>query len=193
MENKKLGSIEFNFKNKIVIITGGANGMGFACAKLFSMHGADVWIFDLEKEKPQEVANEIQVNGISVNVTDRSALENAFNQVGKFDIVVANAEGDFILWVDGDMTISSDFVRKLVGFMDQHCEAGIAKGKQALKPGANLLATLETYARAASRMVNYKSKTASLKTLGTGGAIYRIEALREAGPICRCLWWLELL
>jgi glycosyltransferase involved in cell wall biosynthesis len=95
--------------------------------------------------------------------------------------VVANAEGDFILWIDGDMTIPSDFVRQLVGFMDQHPEIGIAKGKQALKSGANLLATLETYARAASRMVDYGSKKARLKALGTGAAIYRVEPLKSVG------------
>ncbi len=95
--------------------------------------------------------------------------------------VVANAEGDFILWIDGDMTISSNFVRKLVEFMDQHCEVGIAKGKQALKPGANLLATLEAYSRAASRMTDYKSEKARWKALGTGGAIYRIGPLLSVG------------
>jgi glycosyltransferase involved in cell wall biosynthesis len=95
------------------------------------------------------------------------------------NVVVANADGDFILWIDGDMTVSSDFVRKVVGFMDQHCEAGIAKGKQALKPGTNLLATLEAYSRAASRMVDYESEKANSKALGTGGAIYRIGPLQR--------------
>jgi GT2 family glycosyltransferase len=58
---------------------------------------------------------------------------------------------------------------------------GITKGEQALEPGGNTLATLEAYSRAAGRMIDYSSKKADLKSLGTGGAIYRIEAVREAG------------
>jgi len=70
--------------------------------------------------------------------------------------VIKNAQGDFILWVDGDMVLLNDFVRKLVEFMKQHLNVGTAKGKQALKQGKNLLATLEAYSRAAGRMVNYQ-------------------------------------
>jgi glycosyltransferase involved in cell wall biosynthesis len=97
------------------------------------------------------------------------------------NIVVNNAKGDFILWVDGDMVLSKDFVSKLVKFMEQHPEVGIAKGKQALKPGGNMLATLEAYSRAVGRMVNYQSEKARSKSLGTGGAIYRLEAIRQVG------------
>lgn len=97
------------------------------------------------------------------------------------NMVAANAEGDYILWVDGDMVLARDFVRKLVKFMEQHPEVGITKGEQALEPGGNLLATLETYARAAGRMVDYQSEKARSKALGTGGSIYRIEALTQVG------------
>jgi len=94
------------------------------------------------------------------------------------NMVIANAEGEFILWVDGDMVLSRCFLRKLVDFMEQHPEVGIAKGKQALEPGGNLLATLETYARVASRMVDYQSEKTRSKSLGTGGSIYRVEIFR---------------
>jgi glycosyltransferase involved in cell wall biosynthesis len=97
-------------------------------------------------------------------------------------IVVDNAAADYILWVDGDMIISKDFVRKQVEFMEQNPKAGIAKGKHALTPGANLLATLEIYARAASKMVDFNDEsTSSYKSLGTSGCIYRVEAIRQAG------------
>ena len=97
------------------------------------------------------------------------------------NIVATNAEGDFILWVDGDMVLSRDFIGKLVKFMEQHTEFGIVKGKQALEPGGNLLATLEAYSRAAGRMVDYQSAEGRSKALGTGGAIYRIEAIKQVG------------
>jgi glycosyltransferase involved in cell wall biosynthesis len=97
------------------------------------------------------------------------------------NMVVTNAKGDFILWVDGDMVISRDFMRKLVEFMEQHPKVGIAKGEQALEPGGNLLATLEGYSRSAGRMIDYQSEKARFKALGTGGCIYRIEVISKAG------------
>ena len=97
------------------------------------------------------------------------------------NIVSTNAKGSFILWVDGDMVLSRNFVRKLVELMEQNPEVGIAKGNQALEPGRNLLGTLETYSRAAGRMADYQSEKSHLKALGTGGSIYRIEAIRKEG------------
>jgi glycosyltransferase involved in cell wall biosynthesis len=97
------------------------------------------------------------------------------------NVVVANAQGCLILWVDGDMVLSRDFVSGLVRFMEQNPKVGIAKGKQTMEPGGNLLATLETYSRAAGRMIDYTSEKAQSKSLGTGGCIYRVEAIRQVG------------
>jgi len=95
------------------------------------------------------------------------------------NLVVANAEGKYILWVDGDMLLSKDYVTEQVNFMEQHPEVGAAKGKQVLNSGANLLATLEIYSRAASRMVDYSSEKSRSKSMGTGGCIYRVNAIRQ--------------
>ncbi len=95
--------------------------------------------------------------------------------------VIANSEGDYILWVDGDMILSRDFLRRLVEFAESNPENGIVKGKQMLLPGPNCLATVELLSRAAGRMVNYQSKRGQLKVIGTGGALYRIKAVNQAG------------
>lgn len=97
------------------------------------------------------------------------------------NIVVTNAKGTFIVWVDGDMVLSKDFIKEQVEFMKRHPKVGIAKGKQALEPGENLTATLETYSRVASRMVDYTSEEAQFKSLGTGGCIYRVGAITQVG------------
>jgi len=97
-------------------------------------------------------------------------------------IVVDNTSGDYIVWVDGDMVLlSPDFVRKQVEFMEQNPKVGIAKGKYALMPGSNLLATLEIYSRATDKMVDYSLKESHSKSLGTSACIYRVEAIRQAG------------
>jgi len=96
-------------------------------------------------------------------------------------IVVDNARGDYIVWVDGDMVLSQDFVRKQVEFMEQNPKVGIAKGKYELSPGPNLLATLETYSRVAAKLADYSLEKMRSKSLGTSGCIYRVEAIRQAG------------
>lgn len=98
------------------------------------------------------------------------------------NIVVENARGEYIIWVDGDMVLSREYVRRQAEFMEQHPNVGIAKGKYGLNPGANWIATLEIFSRAAGKMAdfNYKTKTRS-KALGTGGSIYRINAIRQVG------------
>jgi len=96
-------------------------------------------------------------------------------------IVVENANGDYIIWVDGDMILSRNFVRKQVEFMERNPRVGIAKGKLALKPMKNTLATLEAFSRAISKMTNFQSKNAYSKTLGTSGSIYRIQVIKEVG------------
>ena len=97
-------------------------------------------------------------------------------------MVVDDAVTDYIVWVDGDMIISKDFVKTQVEFMDNNPKVGIAKGKYGLAPGANLIATLEIYSRAASKMVDFNAKeTSRFKSLGTSGCIYRVKAIRQAG------------
>jgi len=95
------------------------------------------------------------------------------------NVVIKNAEGNYIIWVDADMIFSSNFVMRLVEFMNDNPKVGIAKGKQILEPGSNLLSTLESCSRAVGRMVNYQSNKALMKSLGTGGSIYRMEALHQ--------------
>lgn len=73
------------------VVTGGANGIGLAAAKALAAGGADVWIFDLEKEQPEQVAASLGVHGLPVDVTSPASLETGFQRAGEVDIVVANA------------------------------------------------------------------------------------------------------
>ena len=72
-------------------------------------------------------------------------------------MVVSAAEGRYIVWVDGDMIIPDYFISKLFSFIEMNPKIGIVKGTQTLKPGGNVVATLEAYSRVAGKMVNYKS------------------------------------
>jgi len=62
---------------------------------------------------------------------------------GARNVVVDKSCGDYIVWVDCDLVVSRDFVRKLVEFMEQHSNVGIAKGNYRFSPKGNLVAILE--------------------------------------------------
>lgn len=83
--------MRLDFTAKTAVVTGGANGIGLAAARRLAAAGASVWIFDLEQERPAEVAAAFGARGCAVDVADRTALERAFAECGAPDIVVANA------------------------------------------------------------------------------------------------------
>lgn len=88
--------MELNFAGKNAVITGGANGIGLACARALTGSGARrVWIFDLARENPAEVAASIGARGLAVDVRDNQSIEAAFETVVKsddaLDVVVINA------------------------------------------------------------------------------------------------------
>ena len=91
--------LDFGFAGKAAVVTGGANGIGYAAARLLAENGAAVWIFDLERENPAEAAARIGARGVAADVADRTSLDAAFRVVGTPDIVIVNAgvasEADF--------------------------------------------------------------------------------------------------
>ena len=95
-------------------------------------------------------------------------------------IAVDNAQTEYIVWVDGDLVLSKNYISKLFRSMRQDLKLGIAKGKYSLEPGANYVGTLEIYARAAMKLVDFNSKIKT-SSMGTAGCMYRVKAIRQAG------------
>ena len=84
-------------KDKSIIITGGATGLGFAMAKRFSEKGALVTICGRRKDKIEEALSNLNknVSGIIADVTkddDRAnIIETTLNHGKKIDALVNNA------------------------------------------------------------------------------------------------------
>ncbi|PKP11045.1 MAG: 3-oxoacyl-ACP reductase [Bacteroidetes bacterium HGW-Bacteroidetes-4] len=87
-------------ENKIAIITGGADGIGKAAATRFAAEGATVVIWDMNSNKGEETATEIQKNGglatfVKVNTANFEEVDQASKQAaktyGRIDILVNNA------------------------------------------------------------------------------------------------------
>lgn len=95
------------------------------------------------------------------------------------NLVVDNASGEFIVWVDGDMILPRNHVRKQVEFMRKHPTVGVAKARHGTWSGENLVGFLENVAFQATDF-EYRGKAAS-RALGTGGSIYRVKAIRQVG------------
>ena len=96
------------------------------------------------------------------------------------NIVVNNASGDYIIWVDGDMVLPRDHVRKQVEFMEQNPKVGIAKARYGINPDENLVGFLENVSCLVVDL-KYGNEVSDSKTLGTGGSIYRVKAIRQVG------------
>ncbi len=85
---------------KIAFITGSASGIGLEIAKMFAQEGAKVVISDLNKEKSEQVAEELKEQGYEAlsapcDVTDEDGYKNSLDRVvktyGTIDILINNA------------------------------------------------------------------------------------------------------
>jgi 3-oxoacyl-[acyl-carrier protein] reductase len=87
-------------KNKVAVITGGAQGIGRAIALGMAREGAKIVVADLQSEKACSVADEVKMLGgeslgFEVNVADESSVkrlaESTFAGFGRIDILVNDA------------------------------------------------------------------------------------------------------
>ena len=90
---------QIDLKNKVAVVTGGAQGIGFAIAKLFLESGASVSLWDQDEKLVNENAHKLSslgsVEAIVTDVSDLSSVNNATLQtqksLGGIDILICNA------------------------------------------------------------------------------------------------------
>lgn len=91
-------------------------------------------------------------------------------------IVVNNARGEYIIWVDGDIVLPEDYLRKLVEFMDRNPKVGAARGKLGIYENG-FVALLENISELGTRY-GFKEKPSQVI------AVYdtcRVKAIKQAG------------
>jgi NAD(P)-dependent dehydrogenase (short-subunit alcohol dehydrogenase family) len=88
------------FKDKVVIVTGAAKGIGWGCAKIFSQEGAKVVVVDWDDENGQKTAAELRQGGgeaifIHCDVSNEEQVKAMVDQTiqtfGHIDVLVNNA------------------------------------------------------------------------------------------------------
>ena len=90
--------IKFDLKNRVAIITGGAQGFGLAISKRIIQSGGKVVIWDIDDVVAEAAVKEVASNDLSykkVDVTNFVEIEKALSEIedelGKIDIFVNNA------------------------------------------------------------------------------------------------------
>jgi len=129
--------------NKVVVVTGGASGLGEACARMFVENGSKAALLDLSEDNGNRLANELGKDAIfcKTDVTDENEVKNALNltmeKFGAIHIVI-NCAGTGtpakVIGKNGPLSIAS--FRKVIDI--------------------NLVGTMIVVARAAAKMLMNK-------------------------------------
>ncbi len=96
------GKPQGRLENKIVVITGAAQGFGAGIAEILHNEGANIVVADLNEEKGKDFAGQLNSKGtknkacfIKVNVGEAESVENLVNetvlQFGGLDVMISNA------------------------------------------------------------------------------------------------------
>ncbi|GGZ31729.1 oxidoreductase [Echinicola pacifica] len=84
-------------KDKTIIITGGASGIGLAMTTKFAQEGGKVYFIDYDQKNGESVAKDLSSKGLDVHfiqgdVSDTSAINTAIGGIeGTIDVLVNNA------------------------------------------------------------------------------------------------------
>lgn len=87
---------------KVVVVTGGAHGIGRGCVERFLADGANVVIADIDTEAAQALADGTDGQAVAVHadVTDEDSVEravqHAVDRFGRLDVMVNNAGVIFV-------------------------------------------------------------------------------------------------
>lgn len=84
-----------SFSNKVVLITGGSRGIGFATAKLFSQENAKVIITSRDPQGVKDACEKLNVLGFPADIKKGDEVKEVVKKVverfGQIDILVNNA------------------------------------------------------------------------------------------------------
>jgi NAD(P)-dependent dehydrogenase (short-subunit alcohol dehydrogenase family) len=100
------------FQDRVVIITGGAGGIGKATARVFAQNGAKIVLVDLKQQELDQAVQDLGISQtcitVAADVSQEAQVINyvdkAWTAYGRIDVFINNAgiEGDFALIKDQD-------------------------------------------------------------------------------------------
>lgn len=97
-------SPNLELSGKVILVTGGASGLGAALSHVLTEAGAQVMVGDLNHDKAFRVADLLRTHAIAFDVSDpeqaRKAIEDTVKQFGKLDVLINNAGTDVTCSLD---------------------------------------------------------------------------------------------
>ncbi len=85
----------YDFDDQVAVITGGAQGIGYAVAKRMIENGAKVVIWDFDTDLAQASASELGATALHCDVSDwdsvQAAAQQAESEFGRIDVLVNSA------------------------------------------------------------------------------------------------------
>lgn len=110
-------------EGKVAFITGSASGIGLEVARTFAQEGAKVVISDLNKEKSDQVAEQLKEEGYEAlsapcDVTDEEAYKNSLDLTvktfGTIDILINNAGMQYVAPIEEFPTPKFELLIKIM-------------------------------------------------------------------------------
>jgi NAD(P)-dependent dehydrogenase (short-subunit alcohol dehydrogenase family) len=93
--NPPATTVSFGLADRVCIVTGGAQGIGEACARRFAGEGAQVVIADIADERGAALARELGATFVQCDVGDSAqvdaAVAHCMRAHGRIDVLVNNA------------------------------------------------------------------------------------------------------
>ena len=90
--------IKYNLENRVAIVTGGAQGFGYAITERFIKSGAKVIIWDIDEDETKKALEKISSKNLSYQIVDVSNFDlinknilETEKKYGKIDIFINNA------------------------------------------------------------------------------------------------------
>lgn len=85
-----------NLKDKIILVTGGANGIGRALCEIFNQEGAArIYVADIDFANAERVAQSVNGRALRLDVADeancRAVVAGILSEAGRIDLVCSNA------------------------------------------------------------------------------------------------------
>ena len=72
-----------NFDNKLAVVTGGASGIGAACARFIAQRGGKVVVADRNGAAARDVADEIGAHAVQLDIADEAAVRQTVEEIGR--------------------------------------------------------------------------------------------------------------
>jgi NAD(P)-dependent dehydrogenase (short-subunit alcohol dehydrogenase family) len=136
-------SISFGLGGRVCIVTGGAQGIGEACARRFAREGANLVIADISDDRGQALADDLGALYVHCDVGDKAQVDALVAQTvrahGSIDVLVNNAgifkAADFLDVTEADFDAVLRVNLKGAFLVGQAVAREMARAGQAKPPG----------------------------------------------------------